>query len=356
MSKINHAAVIPEKTAQLVYQERPIPAPGDDELLIRNKAIAVNPVDWKIQDWSFFVEKYPNVLGSDVCGIVEAVGPKVTKFKVGDRVAGFAATIYNSDINHGAFQTYPLLREVGTTKIPDSMSFEEASVFPMAMATAAISMFLNLKLPRPAAGQFKSDEAAGKALLIWGGASSLGQCAIQIAKFLGLKSYITASAKHHSRLKDLGAAQTFDYHDDDVEEQIAKTAEADGVPILMGYDTISEKGTLHRAAKALVLASKQNNPGGETPILSYVLWQPEGQKDPKGVQLKLTVAMRHGQDQQELGAWFFNEWLRVALESGELVPVPEIEIFPGGIKATQAAFDKLRPGVSGKKYVIQVDE
>ena len=101
--KTNNAAVIQEKHAKVTYTSRPIPVPGPGELLVRNHAIALNPVDWKIQDYSFFVEKYPNVLGSDICGVVSAVGADVTKFAPEDRVAGFAGVIYNNNIDHGAF-------------------------------------------------------------------------------------------------------------------------------------------------------------------------------------------------------------------------------------------------------------
>jgi NADPH:quinone reductase-like Zn-dependent oxidoreductase len=87
--------------------------------------VAANPVDWKIQDYGFPINKFPTVLGSDSCGVIVAIGNSVTKFKVRDRVAGFAGVIYNQDINHGAFQSYTLLRDIATTKIPDNMSFEE---------------------------------------------------------------------------------------------------------------------------------------------------------------------------------------------------------------------------------------
>lgn len=201
-SKPNLAAVLETAKSRAVVKERPIPTPGPDELLVLNHAIAANPVDWKIQDYDFFVEKYPNVLGSDVCGVVVAVGDKVTHFKVGDRVAGFSAVIYNSDINHGAFQTYTILRELGTSKIPSKMSFEEGSVFPMGFATAAIALFVNLEIPRPPASL-----ADASPLLVWGASSSVGSAAVQIAKALGMKVFGVASASNHDYVKSLGAVE-----------------------------------------------------------------------------------------------------------------------------------------------------
>lgn len=151
--------------ARLTIMNRQIPTPGPGELIVRNFAIAANPADWKIQAWGFAIKKYPTILGSDCCGIITAISPSVTKFKVGDRVTGFAGVIYNSDINHGAWQTYTVLREIATTKIPDSMSFEEGSVFAMAFATCAIALFVNLGILRPTG----SVKAQKKGFLIWGG-------------------------------------------------------------------------------------------------------------------------------------------------------------------------------------------
>lgn len=65
-----------------------IPVPGDEDIVVKNHAIAINPVDWKIQDYGIFVQTWPFVLGTDVAGEVHEVGKNVTKFKKGDRVLG----------------------------------------------------------------------------------------------------------------------------------------------------------------------------------------------------------------------------------------------------------------------------
>ena len=63
-----------------------VPTPNQDEVLIRIEAAALNPVDWKIQAYGLFIEKFPAVLGTDSAGIVKEVGEGVTGFSVGDRV------------------------------------------------------------------------------------------------------------------------------------------------------------------------------------------------------------------------------------------------------------------------------
>lgn len=83
----NRAAWIMEpKGKPLKVDHAPMPVPGDDEVLVKNHAVAINPVDWKIQDSGFYVQNYPNVLGTDVAGEVIEVGSNVKNVKKGDRV------------------------------------------------------------------------------------------------------------------------------------------------------------------------------------------------------------------------------------------------------------------------------
>jgi NADPH:quinone reductase-like Zn-dependent oxidoreductase len=112
----NLASVIPTAKARNELQVRPVSKPGAREILVRNHAIAVNPVDWKIQDYTFYVTKYPNVLGSDVAGIVEEVGSEVKHVKKGDRVTGYSGVIWNQNPDEGAFQTYTILQEMATSE------------------------------------------------------------------------------------------------------------------------------------------------------------------------------------------------------------------------------------------------
>lgn len=83
----NSAAWITEsKGKPLKVSEAPMPKPGPHDVVVHNKAVALNPVDWKIQDSGYFVTKYPNILGTDVAGEVAEVGSEVKNFKKGDRV------------------------------------------------------------------------------------------------------------------------------------------------------------------------------------------------------------------------------------------------------------------------------
>jgi NADPH:quinone reductase-like Zn-dependent oxidoreductase len=339
LPKPNLAAILPTPKALAIPTQRPIPTPGPHELLIHNHAIAAN---WKIQQNDYYVSSYPTVLGSDVCGIIVAVGDEVANFQVGDRVTGFAAVIYNSDIDHGAWQTYTILKDIAAAKIPNRMTFEEGAIFPMAMATVCITLFVNLGIPKPPA----VIENKGEVMLVWGASSSVGLAAVQVARAIGLTVWGTASPKNHELVKSVGASEVFDYRSPNVVSEILGTAEKAGVTITRVLDSISENGTLELASDVLVKGGK----GGD--MVTVLDW-PEDLEKLKNVSLSQTAAYRTGADCAEIGAWFFNEWLQKAMEDGTVVPAQNIHIVEGGIGATQKAFDMLKAGVSATKLVIK---
>jgi NADPH:quinone reductase-like Zn-dependent oxidoreductase len=83
----NQAAWIKEKQSKpLVVDKAEMYTPECGEVLIKNHAVSINPVDWIIQDAAIFPMPYPNILGTDVAGEIIEVGPEVTTFKKGDRV------------------------------------------------------------------------------------------------------------------------------------------------------------------------------------------------------------------------------------------------------------------------------
>lgn len=80
------ALLLPESRGEFAVRDIPIPKPGPGELLVEVRAAALNPIEWKIQQFDFFVSEYPAVLGLDSAGVVKEVGEGVTGFVVGDRV------------------------------------------------------------------------------------------------------------------------------------------------------------------------------------------------------------------------------------------------------------------------------
>jgi NADPH:quinone reductase-like Zn-dependent oxidoreductase len=249
--------------------------------------------------------------------------------------------ITNKSPDHGAWQTYEILKEISATKIPDFMSFEEGSTFPMAFATSAIAFYGKLDLPRPG----DKVQAQQNGLLIWGASSSVGTAGIQLARASGYKVFATASPQHHDFLKSLGAFAVFDYKDPEVTLKIVAAAKSAGTPITVAYDTISENGSSELTADTLLASGGK---GGR-----MVITLPYAGKE--GIDVVMTIAGHVSTEHADVGEWLFNEYLTKALENKSIVPAPKIEIVEGGIPAAQKVFDQLKAGVSGKKLVVKVD-
>lgn len=84
----NKAAYLDQPGASLVVQVAPLPKAGAGEIVIRNVAIAINPVDWHMLDSGMFIRQWPAIIGCDVAGEVFETGPDVERFQIGDRVIG----------------------------------------------------------------------------------------------------------------------------------------------------------------------------------------------------------------------------------------------------------------------------
>ncbi|KIX07695.1 zinc-binding alcohol dehydrogenase domain-containing protein cipB [Rhinocladiella mackenziei CBS 650.93] len=124
----NKAAwLVAEKVKPLEVKSAPYTAPGPHELVVRNAAVAINPLDWKLQDAARYPLKYPAILGQDVAGEIIEVGDAVTRFKVGDRVLGHGTGIFTGRNEESGFQLYTVLGDNLTSPIPDSVSFEAAA-------------------------------------------------------------------------------------------------------------------------------------------------------------------------------------------------------------------------------------
>ncbi|EXK27705.1 hypothetical protein FOMG_15931 [Fusarium oxysporum f. sp. melonis 26406] len=145
------------------------PTPKSGEVIIKAQTYALNPVEWKVQEQDFFVKTYPFILGADVAGYVEDVGKGVTHVQKGQRVMGYCIGLGVNDPAFGGFQLYPILFASLVCPIPDSLSFDEAAVAPLAVTTAAVNLYhrSHLGLPLPSL----NPQPSGKAILVWGGSS-----------------------------------------------------------------------------------------------------------------------------------------------------------------------------------------
>jgi len=175
------------------------PEPLPNEVLIRIQSAGVNPVDWKICEGhlkDFLPYKFPLILGWDAAGIIEKVGSKVTSFKKGDEVYAYCR---KPVVESGTFAEFIAVDEKSVASRPKNISFAESSAIPLAGLTAWQCLFDAAKIK------------TGDHVLIQAGAGGVGSFAIQFAKWKGAKVYTTASEKHHSYVKNLGADVAIDY-------------------------------------------------------------------------------------------------------------------------------------------------
>ena len=240
MSLTNKAAWLDGKGEKLRVGPADVGKPGPGEVLVKNHAIAVNPVDWVRQDVGMMVRSWPTLLGIDLAGEVVEVGQGVSDISKGQRVLAHALGIMTGKPENASFQNYAVVSAAVTCPISDSMTYEAASVIPLGLSTAATGLYPSdyLALPFPTTSPKKS----GKAILIWGGSSSVGSAAIQLAVASGLDVFATASKKNFEYCKKLGAHEVFDYSSssivDDLTAALQKRELAgalDGKHSLVGY-------------------------------------------------------------------------------------------------------------------------
>jgi NADPH:quinone reductase-like Zn-dependent oxidoreductase len=208
--KSNEAVWLPAKHAALEIKAAAYPTAGDHEIVVKNSAVAINPLDWltiAVGDILLPWTRYPFILGSDLAGEVVEVGRGVTRFKVGDRVLGHAVASDKSRNrpSDGAFQQFTLVLEHMASPIPDSLPYEDAAVVPLGLTTAACALFQKdqLALEHPSL----DPTPTGKTVLIWGGSTSVGCNAIQLAVAAGYDVVTTASPKNFDFLRKLGATE-----------------------------------------------------------------------------------------------------------------------------------------------------
>jgi len=186
----------------LVDIELPRPAPTGRDILVAIEAVSVNPVDAKVRGAvSPFQGRAERILGWDAAGVVEAVGPEVTRFKVGD------AVFYAGDLSRdGSNAEYQLVDERIVGHRPRSIGAAEAAALPLTVITAWETLFDRLRVTDPPAG-------GAPTILIIGGAGGVGSAAIQLARArTNLKVIATASrSETQAWVRELGAHYVLDH-------------------------------------------------------------------------------------------------------------------------------------------------
>ncbi|KGO39702.1 Polyketide synthase, enoylreductase [Penicillium expansum] len=345
MTATHQAAILPQKGGPLSIEKRATPEPGPNEVLIEVKAVALNPVDYYQRDFGLPpVPIYPAVIGSDTSGLITKVGSNVSTAPApGSRVIAFASSFYqNGSPDHGAFQKYALAQSEGVIALPEHLSFEEGAVFPLAVLTALTAWTtIGISLDT------KYTPQDTQAVLIWGGASSVGTFAIQSAKSLGFTVYATASPRHHDYLKTLGAHAVFDYKASDVVSQIVEAVRKDGVNLHTAHCVVN--GGLQPTLDVL-----KETKGDAAAKVAHSPILPADHPTLENTEIKFNFPSMDPTERGKHMYLCFHGWLKDGLKSGSVVPSPALQIEGGSLEGLNPALDKLKAGVSGAKIVLSI--
>jgi NADPH:quinone reductase-like Zn-dependent oxidoreductase len=190
----------PPEVVQIADVEKPVPK--DNEVLIKVRAASLNPLDWHFMRGTPYAVRIiaglrrPRVprLGVDVAGQVEALGAKVSQFKLGDEVFGSCK---------GAFAEYVCASESALVRKPANVTFEQAASVPVAAYTALQGL------------RDKGHIQAGQKVLVNGAAGGVGTFAVQIAKSFGAEVTGVCSTRNLDMVRSIGADRVIDYTQED---------------------------------------------------------------------------------------------------------------------------------------------
>jgi NADPH:quinone reductase-like Zn-dependent oxidoreductase len=229
-----------EEVVKLADVEKP--KPGENQLLVKVKAAAVNPVDWKIRDGlgKMFGMKLPLILGCEVAGTVETVGNAVKDFAVGDDVYGYLSAY------SGGYAEYVAAPASEFVRKSKQIDFDTAASVPVGALTAWQGIFDHGKL------------ANGQRILITGASGAVGSMAVQLAKVKGAHVIGTGSGRNEEFVRKLGADEFIDYKKTKFEQEVS---DVDVVFDTVGGET--QERAFHTLKRGGVLVSTVNLPSEE---------------------------------------------------------------------------------------------
>ncbi|KAI9687197.1 MAG: hypothetical protein M1820_010501 [Bogoriella megaspora] len=207
----------PNSTLAITHNA-PIPHLLPNSAIIRTAAVALNPVDAKMLDYS---NPIGSIAGFDFSGTIVALGEGAAaagRLQVGDRVAGMVRGLNKLKPDRGAFAEYVGASADLLLRVPEGMSFEEAATLGMGVTTSILGLWGELKVPasleRLGAARRSGQEEQGEGafVLVAGGSTATGTRAIQLLRLAGLRPITTCSPSNFDLVYRFGAEVAFDYH------------------------------------------------------------------------------------------------------------------------------------------------
>lgn len=200
----------------------PDPIPGPGEVRVAVEACGLNPSDFQRAHYGVPEWEWPAVLGLDVVGTIDAIGPDVSGFDVGERVA------CHTDIRaRGGFAERAVVPAAALARVPDALSSVDAAAMPSAGLTAYQAVVRRTRVE------------AEDVVLITGGAGGVGGFAVQLAAHRGARVIATDAAEHEAHVRALGAETFIDYRSEDVPARVREVTGGRGVDVVI--DTAGEE-------------------------------------------------------------------------------------------------------------------
>ncbi|KAI1824107.1 GroES-like protein [Xylaria intraflava] len=350
-AKTHQALVGDDVNGKYRLDEMSLPSPVAGTLLCKVAAIALNPADWKMIDFS---ATEGSIGGNDFAGEVIQVGEGQNRFKVGDRVFALTFGLNPSDKTTGSFGEYALATADLACRIPDWMSYEEACTFGVAVGSCGGALYHSLKLPMP-------DQPTRKPfyVLVSGGATATGTIAIQLLKASGLLPIATCSPENEEMVKERGAIATFDYRSPTCGIEIRNFTNNELAHVLdcvtaaetmkMCYEAIGTNGGSYIALDPFATHVQYSRRDIVAKwVMIYSLFG-------KPVKLKGV----YGRPATPADRQFARAWFALAeqlIEDGRLKAHP-IEIRSGGLAGTVNGIEDLRKGrVKARKLVYPLND
>ncbi|GGB72812.1 zinc-dependent alcohol dehydrogenase family protein [Shewanella inventionis] len=327
------AMIIREFGAADVFESADIlkPTVSAGNVLVRLAATSVNTIDMMIREMGEalpFSPKAPAVLGMDFAGTIEAVGEGVTEFNVGDEIYGCAGGL--GDLP-GTLAQYILADAKLIARKPKNLSMREAAALPLVGITAY-------------EGLTRAGIAAGKSVLVHGGAGGVGHVAVQLAKHFGANVFATGAEGTQAELIEKLGAKAINFKTETVADYVAKHTDGAGFDVIL--DTVGGANLTNS-----IEAAKLN--GQIATTLSFIELD-LSMVHMKGLSLHVVfmlIPMMHNIGREVHGNILAE--LANIVEAGALVPVVDEQRF--SLEQVTAAHQHLASGKAIGKVVIDIN-
>jgi NADPH2:quinone reductase len=232
------------------FGELPTPVPSGSQVLVRVRAVSVNPIDTYVRSGAVAMSlPMPFVIGCDLAGVVEAAGPQAKRFKAGDRVWGSNQGLFG---RQGTFAQFAAVDEGWLYPIPEGVTDEQAASVALVGITAHLGLVQRARL------------GAGEILFVNGGAGGVGSTVVQMAKAIGARVIATAgSDEKTAACRQLGADLALNYKTQDVAAEVKQFA-PEGVAVW--WETLREPDfdravpLLARRGRYVLMAGREARP------------------------------------------------------------------------------------------------